>query len=356
MTGCAANNQFKRAQQSGNIESYEAFLERFPYKRHSNNAKIELGKLYHERDWAHAKASHTLEGYEMFLSKYAESIYQDEALQRIFKIKENSAWTYAKSINTVAAIENFLFEYPYSEFEDQAQEILHQLKLERDWKFANESGSIESYQQLLIQYPFSRYQNDALEKIAWLEKYHADWKEAKTFDSISFYKHFISNYEGTAYADSAVYAMEKIEETHWEYIYAKDTKEVYEEFILKFPDSKFVKLAEMRIIDLEVDRVFKGKHGQMPSMQRISSLSEESNTSSVSVYNNTSYTLTLLYSGTESKRVEIAPKQRTKFSIINGKYRIAAWVSNPKVRRFAGTENIDGGRYDVEYYTYKSRY
>lgn len=356
LSGCAASTQFNRAQQAGDIESYEAYLARFPDKRFSDDARFELGKLYHDKDWSLAQSIHTIEGYESFLSQYPDGPFKDEAFNRIFKIKEERAWLDAKRLNTIFSLEAFLMEYPDSEFDEQAHEILYLLELERDWKLAVENGSIESYQQFLNQYPSSNYQKDALDKIAWLEKYHEDWQKAKAVDSIGVYMHFISNFEGTACADSAAFAIDKIEEIEWEFVYAKDTQEDYEAFIRNYPDSKFAKLAEMRIVDLEVDKVFKGKHGKMPSMQKLSSISDESNVSDVSVYNNTSFTLTLLYSGTESKRVEIAPKQRTKFAIINGKYRIAAWVSDPKVRRFAGTENIDGGRYDVEYYIYTTRY
>jgi hypothetical protein len=73
-------------------------------------------------------------------------------------------------------------------------------------------------------------------------------------------------------------------------------------------------------------------------------------TSYISVKNNTSYDLTLLYSGPTSKKCVLLPGQTSSIALRNGKYKIVASVSASDVRRYAGTEDLSGGRYDVVYY------
>ena len=79
-------------------------------------------------------------------------------------------------------------------------------------------------------------------------------------------------------------------------------------------------------------------------------------TSSISIYNRTSYNLTLLYSGPDSKRIVISPNQTGYITLRNGSYKIAASVSASNVRNYAGSENLRGGSYSAEYYIVTSRY
>jgi hypothetical protein len=108
------------------------------------------------------------------------------------------------------------------------------------------------------------------------------------------------------------------------------------------------------VIDKEVDGIFRGEHGNLPSMERTSYITGDYST--VSIYNNTSYTLTIRYSGSDSRKINILSRQRSSISLPNGKYRIAASVNASNVRSFAGTENLSGGEYDSNYYIQTSRY
>ena len=79
-------------------------------------------------------------------------------------------------------------------------------------------------------------------------------------------------------------------------------------------------------------------------------------TSYISVTNSTSYTLTLLYSGPDSKRLVISPRASASVTLKNGHYRVAASVSASNVRNYAGSENLSGGSYSVDYYISQSRF
>ena len=132
-----------------------------------------------------------------------------------------------------------------------------------------------------------------------------------------------------------------------------NTAASYKKYIERYPNGTKIKNAEKLFIDKEVDNVFEGDHGALPSMDKTSQ--NKGKNSSVSVYNNTSYNLTLLYSGIESKSITISSHSREKISLKSGKYRIAASVDG-NVRSFAGNETLTGGTYDVQYYIVTTRY
>ncbi len=140
----------------------------------------------------------------------------------------------------------------------------------------------------------------------------------------------------------------------WATATTMNTLYAYKRYLTKYPKGKHKKIAEKKIVDLEVSVIFAGKHGTLPKMDRVSK--GKGSTSRIGVYNNTNYTLTLLYSGPESKRLEIAPKSRGSLRLKNGAYRVAASVSALNVQNYAGNEQLVGGAYDVEYYISNYRY
>ena len=72
--------------------------------------------------------------------------------------------------------------------------------------------------------------------------------------------------------------------------------------------------------------------------------------------NGTSYTLTILYSGPDSKRLVINAGGTKSVRLKNGQYRVAASVSAANVSNYAGSENLNGGSYNVDYYISTYRY
>jgi hypothetical protein len=140
----------------------------------------------------------------------------------------------------------------------------------------------------------------------------------------------------------------------WSEASNRNTVEAYKKYLELYPHGNHANQAKKIVIDKEVDGIFGGEHGNLPSMERTSSGSGKYST--VSIYNNTSYTLTIRYSGSDSKKIDIPSQQRSSVSLPNGNYRIAASVNASNVRSFAGTENLSGGEYDSNYYIQTSRY
>ena len=72
------------------------------------------------------------------------------------------------------------------------------------------------------------------------------------------------------------------------------------------------------------------------------------------IKNNSSATITVLYSGTKSVRLVISPQSSKTVSLPSGTYRVVATASG--VIPFYGTENLTGGSYESEYYISTTRY
>ena len=128
----------------------------------------------------------------------------------------------------------------------------------------------------------------------------------------------------------------------------------YYNYITRYPKGKHYKEAEKLYVDMQVDAIFAGDHGRLPEMEKTGY--RYGSTSEISVYNNTAYTLTLLYSGTDSKSMSIPSRCTYSIKLKNGNYRIAASVNSSNVRSYAGIENLSGGLYSSEYYITTSRY
>ena len=122
----------------------------------------------------------------------------------------------------------------------------------------------------------------------------------------------------------------------------------YERYLSLFPNGMHRSAADKKVIDMTVASTFAGEHGSLPEMDQVNY--GGGSTSYVSVTNSTSYTLTLMYSGNESKRLVLTPNSTGSIRLKNGSYRIAASVSASNVSKYAGTESLNGGSYEVEYY------
>ena len=156
-------------------------------------------------------------------------------------------------------------------------------------------------------------------------------------------------------------AKDSIEERNWKtdslaWNRAKEINKLksYKKYAQKYPNGKKIREAEELIIDMKVDSIFAGDYGILPAMDNTSENSNKK-ISHITVFNDTSYELTLYYSGIESKSIEIPSRSRAKFKLKNGAYRIGASV-DANVGDFAGTEILIGGNYNVEYYIKTSSY
>ena len=275
--------------------------------------------------------------------------------------------------------------YGWEEY-DRYQE--RQNKIADAYNKALNEDNINSYSNFLYDYPdakqaaeirsilYGKCRASGWEKLIWFAaEYHDSdlgnkaYNEVKDvcdsifnsngLSSLSTSQDFISSLDSIqlGYSSPLINYIENLEweneDSAWRMAVNNNTVAFYNKFIEKYPYSSHVSAAEKRIIDLEVNSVFSGSYDELPSMNR--SGYYNSSTSTISIYNNTGYTLTVMYSGKDSKKVVLSPHGRTTVTLPNGNYKCVASISG-NARNHAGTENLRGGAYEVEYYIISSSY
>lgn len=262
------------------------------------------------------------EKYEAYLKRYPNGKYVKEATSFIVDYYaeqplQKTSSLYSSSISTLSHFESVRDLFPGSALEHRMDSLI-EAKVNLEYQKALDSETIEGWE---------------LYKILVSEKY---WRDAdQRIEDIN------SRLWGT---DSQA----------WETAQKQNTLTAYNRYLELFPKGAHAKAADKKVIDLSVTNIFAGDHGTLPGMDRTSYSSSGSNI--ITVSNDTQYTLTLLYSGPDSKRLVLSPRSSGSVRLPNGTYRVAASVAATNVRSYAGTETLSGGGYDVSYYISSSRY
>jgi hypothetical protein len=263
---------------------------------------------------------------------------------------DKQLYEYVKSENTLAACEKYFEKYNNEGNYTSEIRTLHENIL---WKQAE---STQSYTNYLNKYPYGTYAEKAKETMKKIET--AKWNEARKKNTITEYKKYLESYPHGIYATEAIEKIEtakwNTEPKAWSEARNRNTATAYKKYLDLYPYGANAQRAKKLIIDREVDAIFGSSYGKLPAMEKRSY--GYGNYSTIHIYNNTSYTLTIRYSGTDSKQVSILPRQRQTVSLQNGSYRIAASVDAANVKNFAGTETLSGGIYDIQYYITTSIY
>ena len=254
-----------------------------------------------------------------------------------------------KSNPTEKDITTFLYRYPKSNHTDDVLKLYYNIaqeeglksldKLAKDFS-STDWGKIASLRVKQI--------CDSLYQIANNTQTVQGWKEYQASVPSEYYADSnakIETIENEAWSTEA---------KAWNQAIKENSISAFQKYLNLYPNGSHSSAADKKLIDLQVANVHAGEHGELPPMDRTGYGGGSSTT--IEIENNTSYILTLLYSGPESKRVVIAPQSTRTVLLKNGYYRIAASVSASGVRSFAGSENLNGGSYSVEYYIVTTRY
>ncbi|MUH38324.1 hypothetical protein D9O36_20970 [Zobellia amurskyensis] len=118
-------------------------------------------------------------------------------------------------------------------------------------------------------------------------------------------------------------------------------------FVAMYPEHPQRKRIEDKVIGLEVDEIFNGTYGEIPTSNQMGSANYVN--SDIEITNKTSYTLTLRYSGPENHRLIISPNAVQKVNLKSGDYRVTASVNASRVSNYAGRESLNG-TYSSSYY------
>jgi outer membrane protein assembly factor BamD (BamD/ComL family) len=363
LISCTATKQYEKAVSSNSIYEYELYQNKFPKSKYKEDINRRLHILYDDRAWENAKFISTIDGFNNYLRNFPAGKYVKEANEKVEKIEKqkeiDNAWSKTKIENTIEGYQKFIDLYPGSMYLNDAKSKLIALKEENAWTIASANNSIESYSEYLKNYPYGKYAQTANSKIITLREEKIIlpvWNDTKKKNTYWAYSDFLTKYPNSSYAKEAKEYIQKIEQQDWDKACKNNSVKSYTDYIKKYPFGAFVGQADKRIIDLEVDKIFSGDYGQLPAMSRNSFGYSSSEINTIQIYNNTQYTLTIRYSGVESKKILLSPKQRTTTFLKNGSYRIAASVNASDVRNYAGIESLTGGDYSSEYYIQTQSY
>lgn len=349
LVGCAATKKYEAAKQANTISAYENYLKEYPNNKYTEEISLNLEKLYEERDWDLALKYNTIASFNEFISKYPTSRNVTKAYKNIKKINENRDWENAIILNTISAFENFIGTYPKSKHIFEARNKISTLKEKFAWENAVRIGSIDSYKKFIKDFPYSRKVQNAYEKIKEIETILPLWDKALISNDKEDFKTIIKLHPDSQYSKLADFELKKIDKEAWEKAVAINTIQSYKYYLNNY-DGKYIAEAQKRIIDLEVDEILKGNHGKLPPMDKAHVSSSYTNNNTIEVFNNTTYTLTVWYSGPKSIKVIIPSKQRKSISLPNGNYRVAASVNAQDINNYAGSEKLEGAEYSVDYY------
>ena len=109
-------------------------------------------------------------------------------------------------------------------------------------------------------------------------------------------------------------------------------------------------------MDLEIaDIKKKSPTGTMSPMEYDYSISRDTEVSTIVLENKTIYTMTVRFSGTEGKRIKIAPNKTYTLKLKNGSYSVSASIEKSDIKPYWGTQEYKGYVYSNTWYI-ESRY
>lgn len=355
LTSCAASH-FKKAQEQNDITAWEVFLDKHPNYKHADIAQKSLDELREEDYWDKVTEADKIYAYKNFIKEYPNSRYVEYAEEIIREKQEEIDWESLKEYPSISKAETFIETYPKSENLQLAKQILFDLREISAWNMATNLNSAQGYKDYLDKFPMSKNSEKAKLKIKEIEVIAKEWEKVKAERNPYAIQNFINKYSYSEYADYAKNLLLNLETTAWSNARATDTESAYKDYLSKYPYGSYSENARARLVDLEVESIFNGPHGKMPPMQRSGYSNSYSSTNEVKVFNNTSYTLTVYYSGPESKKVVFSPKQTKNFTLAKGQYKVAASVNAADVQNYAGHESLTGGEWDIEFYIVTTTY
>ncbi|MDR2064341.1 MAG: hypothetical protein LBP85_01320 [Prevotellaceae bacterium] len=285
--------------------------------------------------------------------------------------KEKREFQAALEANNMGRYELFLSEYPESDYRNSVYNCMYQLVKEDGHALLNlhqthpempqsidilKDGLYLCYEKAKTVNTLDGWDNfmtliKELPNDEYYEKIETLYLESEIIqEAISAINEYIQ--EGKEQKIECMFALG--EEIAWEAVIAEKTIPYCKKYIEYFPKGKHIKECNKLLIDLEIDEILSsGEYGELPPMEKSNLQTDAINRgySIIEVFNNTPYTLTILYGGTvESKSLVIPPEKKKNIRLLDGKYKIVASVDAPNVSNYAGEEILNGDLYESEYY------
>ena len=231
----------------------------------------------------------------------------NKRIETMGKSRALAEWQSVRSDTSIAALQSFLTKHRKSPFAAPAQHRLDSLRMEKAWQKASADGTRDALMQFISEFPSGPYASKADSLLSRSEA-ESDWLTAKKLNSPQAFENVISKHPGTPFAVKA----------------------------------------ESSLIALEVAGIFKRDHTLLPDAQRMTTV--DSQISVVEIENSTPYTLTIRYSGKDSKRLTLKPKETVRTSFAVGRYKVTASANSSQVMPFASEQVLEGGEYVSHYF------
>lgn len=243
----------------------------------------------------------------------------------------------------VSSYEGFVERFPRGAYARVARERIRILSEDDVWAKADGSNVFSILRDYKNVYPDGKYVASATNQMNSIA--NEEWSNISESTSIDDFFDFKRTYSG---ADKVNEANARIQEFYndWDWVRKQDTLEDYDRFLERFPNHSKRKWIEKRIIDLEVQAIAAGEHGELPRAQPLAS---GGTVNTVEVKNNTRYELTVRYSGPSSKKLVIPEGQTQSVTLPKGNYKVAASVNAHNVTNYYGTDSMQGGRYSSSF-------
>lgn len=181
------------------------------------------------------------------------------------------------------------------------------------------------------------------------------WNKALNSTDLINTENYLLNYAKGKYSSLANQRLLQLkianEKASYENALSLNSSSVWKTFISNYPNRSDIEEIQKRIIKCEVDEIMgDSETGKLPSFDQTSY--EYSSSSVVSITNDTQCELTVRYSGSDIKMIEIPAGGTRTVYLSSGSYRIAASACGSN---YAGIEDLHGN-YSSKYYIITSRY
>jgi len=128
-----------------------------------------------------------------------------------------------------------------------------------------------------------------------------------------------------------------------------NTRDSYQKYIDRFPSGLHRGEADNKIVDFDIEEIFKGEFNDLPIMELVEE-DRDKPISIIQIENHTKYELTVMYQGSQNKMIKIPAGSRGSVTVENGYYKVAAYVPPKWIRPYAGRQEAVGGRYEIGFW------
>lgn len=304
----------------------------------------ETAASYEARDWSIAEFVNTPAAYKDFLTLHPAGQHAPEAMENRKRLDSSGHFSEPAAVSQKRSGRN-----GESALADTGAVPLTDVET-IDWTEARQANTVAAYRLFLDRHPQGLHAADAGKRLDIFTRIQREWESTLHENTTEGYREFAAKYTGFTTSRDVVGALTGYEESYWKTVTHGNSPDLYDTYVKLFPRGEHAEEAESRLITMEVNKIFQERHEKIPSLNKTESPDMVCpDRSKIVLRNTTPYTLTILYSGPESRKFTLYPDETTTFGIKNGKYRIAAEGRSGQVYQLAGEQSLDGGEYQSTY-------